>query len=70
MSGEKLWETGFLLFRGVKMGNWYYLRKQRKMKLLMQKDEQIQINTQIFMTPLNGYSEDAEYGMFIKYIFK
>lgn len=36
----------------------------------MQKDEQIQINTQIFMTPLNGYSEDAEYGMFIKYIFK
>lgn len=70
MSGEKLWETGFLLFGGVKMGNWYYLRKQRKMKLLMQKDEQIQINTQIFMTPLNGYSEDAEYGMFIKYIFK
>lgn len=59
-----------LLFRGAKKGNWYYPRKQRKMKLLVQRDEQIQISTQIFMTPLNGCTEDAEYEMPIKYIFK
>lgn len=52
------------------MGNWYYSIKKRKMKLLVQRHEQIQISTQIFMTPLNGCSEDAEYGMPIKYIFK
>lgn len=59
-----------LLFEGEKMGNWYYPKKQRKMKLLVQRNEQIQISTQIFMTPLNGCSEDAEYGMLIKFIFK
>lgn len=59
-----------LLFEGEKMGNWYYPKKQWKMKSLVQRDEQIQISTQIFMTPLNGCSEDAEYGMPIKYIFK
>lgn len=69
-SGEKLWEIGLLLFGGAKMGNWCYLRMQRKMKLLVQRDEQIQISTEIFMTPLYGCSESAEYGMPIKYIFK
>jgi len=52
------------------MGNWYYSRKQKKMKLLVQRDEQIHISTQIFMTPLNGCIEDAEYGKPITYIFK
>lgn len=65
-----MWKIGLLLFGGAKMGNWYYLRKQRKMKLLVQKDEQIRISTEIFMTALFGCSEDAEYGMPIKYIFK
>lgn len=65
-----MWEIGLLLFRGAMMGNWYYSIKKRKMKLLVQRHEQIQISTQIFMTPLNGCSEDAEYGMPIKYIFK
>lgn len=35
---------------------------KRKWKLLVQRDEQIHISTQIFMTPLNGCIEDAEYG--------
>lgn len=59
-----------LLFRGAEMGNWYYPRKQKKLKLLVQRDEQIHISTQIFMTPLNGCSEDAEYGKPNTYIFK
>lgn len=58
------------LFRCAEMGNWYYSRKQKKMKLLVQRDEQIHISTQIFMTPLNGCIEDAEYGKPITYIFK
>lgn len=45
-------------------------RKQRKMKLLVQRDEQIQIGAEIFMTPLYGCSEDAESGMPIKYVLK
>jgi hypothetical protein len=69
-SGEKLWKIGLLLFGSVKMGNWCYPRKQRKMKLLVQRDEQIQISTEIFMTPLNECSEDAEYGMPTKYLFE
>lgn len=40
------------------------------MKLLVQRDEQIQIGAEIFMTPLYGCSEDAEFGMPIKYVFK
>lgn len=36
------------------MGNWYYPRKQREMKLIVQRDEQIQSSTQIFMTPSMG----------------
>lgn len=59
-----------LLFRGAKTVNWYYPRKQRKMKSLVQRDEEIQISIQIFMTPLNGCSEDAKYGLPITYIFK
>lgn len=42
------------LFGGAKMGNWYYPRKQREMKLIVQRDEQIQSSTQIFMTPSMG----------------
>lgn len=42
------------LFGGAKMGNWYYPRKQRKMKLIVQRDGQIQSSTQIFMTPSMG----------------
>lgn len=51
------------------MGNWFYSRKQRKMKLLAQREEQIQISTEIFMTPLYRCSENIEYGITIKYIF-
>lgn len=57
-------------FGGTKTGNWSYPKKQRKLKSLVQKDEEIQISTQIFMTALNGCSEDTEYGMPVKCIFK
>lgn len=40
------------------------------MKLLVQWDELIQISAEILMTPLYGCSEDAEYKMPIKYVFK
>lgn len=36
------------------MGNWNYPRKQKKMKLIVQRAEQIQSSTQIFMTPSMG----------------
>lgn len=40
------------------------------MKLLVQRDEKIQISSEIFMTPLHGCSEITECGMPIKYVFK
>lgn len=38
--------------------------------MLIQRDEQIQISSEIFMTPLHGCSEITECGMPIKYVFK
>lgn len=68
-SGEKLREIGLLLFGGTKMDK-VGSQEAKENEIACTKGWTVQISTQIFMTPLNERSKNAEYGMLIKYIFK